>query len=304
VTASPAATFRRGTPDDMRPCHDLLIEAVVDLTRRQGAPWDGSAEESWPRWEPMYQLLAEHAAEWWLAEDATDGALLGYARSVERGGLFELSELFVRPGSQSAGVGRQLLERAFPLGRGDVRVIIATTDVRALRRYYGAGTVARFPIATLSRAPEATPAKGQDRDLDATTATDADIPALQAIERVVLEFDRGEAELRWLLDNREGYLYQRGGEPVGFAFIGTTGVGPIAALDPADQPAILTHIERRAAALGRDELGFEVPMVNEVAMQHLLGRRFRIDTFLTILLSSREFGKFDRFISFGPPLVL
>jgi GNAT superfamily N-acetyltransferase len=304
VSASPSATFRRGTLDDLRPCHDLLIDAVVDLTRRQCVPWEGNAEESWPRWEPMYRLLAEHGAEWWVAEDATSGALLGYARSLERGGLFELSELFVRPDTQSAGVGRQLLERAFPLGRGEVRVIIATTDVRALRRYYGAGTVARFPIATLSRAPEGAAGTGRDGDLDATSAAEADIPALQAIERVVLEFDRGEVELRWLLDNREGYLYQRGGEPVGFAFIGTDGVGPIAALDPADQPSILKHIERRAAELGRDELGFEVPMVNEVAMQHLLGRGFRIDAFLTILLSSRAFGQFDRFISFGPPLVL
>ncbi|MDQ2854457.1 MAG: hypothetical protein M3R32_06310 [Chloroflexota bacterium] len=45
-------------------------------------------------------------------------------------------------------------------------------------------------------------------------------------------------------------------------------------------------------------------MVNEIAMRHLLGQGYRMDTFLTLLLSSRPFGQFDRFIGFGPPIVL
>jgi GNAT superfamily N-acetyltransferase len=278
------------------------MAAVVDLTARQGARWDASADEMWPRFEPINQLLGEHAAEWWLAEDAGSGELVGYARSMERGGLFELSELFVRPGYQSAGVGRQLLERAFPPGRGEVRLIIATTDVRALSRYYRAGTVVRFPIVTLSREPRADP--GARMELEAVRATVADLAALAALERAVIEFDRGEAELTWLVEQREGYLYRRGGEPVGFGFVGPSGVGPVAALHPADQPAILDHIEGRAAAGGRAEIGFEVPMVNEVAMRHLLGQGYQMDTFLTLLLSSRPFGQFDRFIGFGPPIVL
>jgi len=302
VPDTPHVVLRRGTLDDSRRCHSVLIEAVVDLTTRQGARWEANAEEMWPRFEPIYQLLGEHAAEWWLAEDKDSGELVGYARSMERGGMFELSELFVRPGRQSAGVGRQLLELAFPPDRGEVRVIIATTDVRALARYYGAGTVARFPIVTMSRAPRAD--AGQANEVEAVRATVEDLPALAVLERAVIEFDRGEAELTWLVKEREGYLYRRGGEPVGFGFIGRSGVGPVAALDPADQPAILDHIEGRAAEMGREEIGFEVPMVNEIAMRHLLGQGYRMDTFLTLLLSSRPFGQFDRFIGFGPPIVL
>lgn len=299
---TPHIVLRRGTLDDSRRCYDLLIEAVVDLTDRQGARWDANAEEMWPRFEPIYRLLGEHAAEWWLAEEADRGELVGYARSMERGGLFELSELFVRPGRQSAGVGRKLLQRAFPLDRGEVRVIIATTDVRALARYYGAGTVVRFPILTMSRAPRAD--AGQSRQLEAVRASMEHLTALAGLERAVIEFDRGEAEFRWLVEQREGYLYQRGGQPVGFGFVGLSGVGPVTTLDPADQPGILDHIEGRAAAIRREEIGFEVPMVNEVAMRHLLGQGYRMDTSLTLLLSSRPFGQFDRFIGFGPPIVL
>jgi hypothetical protein len=45
-------------------------------------------------------------------------------------------------------------------------------------------------------------------------------------------------------------------------------------------------------------------MINEIAMRHLLDRRYRMDPFITLLLSSRPFGQFDRFIGFSPPFVL
>jgi GNAT superfamily N-acetyltransferase len=53
-----------------------------------------------------------------------------------------LTEFFVLPDHQSRGIGRALIERAFPAGRGNVRSIIATSDVRAQARYYAAGAVA------------------------------------------------------------------------------------------------------------------------------------------------------------------
>jgi hypothetical protein len=140
--------------------------------------------------------------------------------------------------------------------------------------------------------------------LEIVRASTDDIESLAALEREVLEFDRGPDELAWLLEQREGYLYRRDGREVGFGFIGQAGSGPIAALDPLGQVPILLHLEARAKALGRAEVSFEVPMLNEVAMRHLLGRRFRMDPFMTFLLSSRPFGQFDRFIPFSPPFTL
>lgn len=297
----PELAYRRGTPDDSRACFDVFLASIRDLTARQGTPWDPLAEELWPRLEPMYDHLAGHAAEWWVAQDSRTGEISGYARSIERGGLFELSEFFVHPARQSAGVGRGLLERAFPLGRGQVRAIIATTDVRALRRYHAAGTFARFPICALEGPPRAD--APLDPTLEVVEAGSGDVAALRRIERSVLEFDRGD-EFAWLLGDRRGYLYRRDGRDVGYAFAGERGIGPIAALDPADQAGILSHVEAIASQVGRKEIGFEVPMVNEVAMTHLLARGFRLDTFFTFFLSSRPFGRFDRFIGMAPPFVL
>jgi GNAT superfamily N-acetyltransferase len=295
---------RPATPDDKRPSFDVFIPAVRELSARQGAPWDPDPEEVWGNQTAFLDFLAAHAAEWWVAEDEESGKVIGYARSLERGGMFELSEFFVLPDNQSAGVGRALLDKAFPPGRGDVRVIIATTDVRAQARYYQAGTVARFPIAGMSAKPGVAAGKALSNGLEPVAATADDIGALAALERSALEFDRGD-EFRWLLDNREGYLYRHGGEIIGSAFLGPRGaIGPVAATEPEHLPAILDHVERRAAELEIGEIALEAPMVNEVAMRHLLGRHFKMDTFLTFLMSNRPFGRFDRFMGFSPPFVL
>ena len=294
--------IRRGGAADTKACHELLWEAVVDLGERRGTPVPISTDEAWRSFQPLYDRLAEHAAEWWVAEDGDTTQLVGFARSIDRGGLFELTEFFVRPRSQSGGVGRTLLHRAFPLGRGAVRVIIATTDVRALGLYYAADTAARFPILTIGGPPRSTGEGGLD-----ATAIDADPEAIASvgmIERDAIGYPRGDEEVRWLLSQREGYVYRRDGVDVGFSFVGRSGAGPVAARDPEELPAILSHIEARAATLGLERLEFEVPAPNAVAVRHLLGRGFRIDPWMNVLMSSQPFGRFDRFIGFSPPVIL
>ncbi len=63
--------------------------AMEDLFLRHGYEWKLEPEAFWKVMEPFVSHLAEHAAEWWIAEDRTNGTLIGYARSVERDGLFE-----------------------------------------------------------------------------------------------------------------------------------------------------------------------------------------------------------------------
>lgn len=298
------ATIRRGTLDDARACHDVLWESVTDLARRHATPLDGTAADWWAGAEPLHRFLAEHAAEWWIAEERESTALIGYARSISRGGLLELTELFVLPGHQSAGVGRALLERAFPPERGEVRSIIATMDMRAQSRYVRAGTAARFPFFSLVGTPHVVPASG---GLTAQVIAADSVPEralVRDIERAVLEFSRGDDELSWLLETRTGYLYFRDGDAVGFGFLGEHGVGPIAVLEADIMPAVLLHIEGRAAATGIKSLDFQVAGSNEIATRHLLSRGFRFDAWINLLMSNRPFGHFDRFIAFGPPMFL
>ncbi|HEX3219249.1 MAG TPA: GNAT family N-acetyltransferase [Candidatus Limnocylindria bacterium] len=300
----PAPDIRPGTAADSRPAFDVFLAAVTDLSARLGSPWDAKPDELWPRLEPMFALLAAHAAEWWVAQDG-DGRVIGYARSVERGGLFELSEMFVLPDRQAAGIGRELLRRAFPLGRGDLRAIIATTDVRAQANYYRAGTAARFPIASLLGRPGVATGSGPlDPPLEAVAVTQDDVPALLSLERDAIEFDRGD-EMRWLVEQRKGFLYRRAGRVVGSGFMTHRGgIGPVVSISARDMPGILDHLERCAADLELEEITLDVPGPNEAALLHLLDRRLQLDPFFTLLMSSRPFGDFARFIGFAPPFVL
>jgi GNAT superfamily N-acetyltransferase len=103
-----APVIRPATPDDMEACHDVMWMSVTDFGRRNGTPLEGTAADWWASDPRLQRSLATRAAEWWVAEEA--GA-------IERDGLFELTEFFVLPTKQSRGIGKALIERAFPTGR-------------------------------------------------------------------------------------------------------------------------------------------------------------------------------------------
>ncbi|NHC45289.1 GNAT family N-acetyltransferase [Motilibacter aurantiacus] len=74
----------------------------------------------------------------WVAE--RDGQVVGIAEAVRRGPFWGLSMLFLHPSAQGQGIGRRLLEQALAYAEGaELRMIMASTDPRALRRYYLAG---------------------------------------------------------------------------------------------------------------------------------------------------------------------
>jgi hypothetical protein len=298
--------IRPGTIDDNPACAAVLIDAINDLGRRNGSIDDANALDfatQWPRWRGFFDHVARTAAEFWIAEGG-DGTPIGYARSVERDGLFELTEFFVRPGVQSRGVGHDLIDRVFPLGRGDLRLIIATTDIRALSRYHRAGVVARFPVLTFTGPSREVPL------VDGLTIEpldlDRDMDAVHAVDDAVLGHRR-EVDHRWFAMEREGHRYVRDGRVVGYGYVSLpdqAGNGPFAVLDPDDLPAVLSHVERRRHELGAAETEFEVALHNRIAVGHLLGRGYRMDPFMTLVCSSEPFGQFDRYLFCSPALIL
>jgi GNAT superfamily N-acetyltransferase len=83
-----------------------------------------------------------------------DDQVLGVGESIRRGDFWGLSMLFVRPESQSRGVGRQLLDAALGYATGArARMIQSSTDPRAMRRYALAG-FAMHPAAYASGTPD------------------------------------------------------------------------------------------------------------------------------------------------------
>jgi len=298
--------YRSGTPDDSRRVFEVFIESVADLDRRQGT--DVEADDFWAKpeavpaiWErrkPLFDYL-EDAAHFWLAE--RDGEVIGYARSTVEDGLLELTEFFVRPGRQSAGVGAELLRRAFPQDGARRRVIIATTDVRAQARYLKSGVAPRFTVMYFTCKPEAIEV-ASDLVIEPVADREKFMHAAGRIDKAVLDYRRDSVH-EFVLSDRLAFQCRRGDRIVGYAYTGK-GTGPIAVEQADDMPAVLAHLERLAAERGDQEFGMQVPTINHVAVEHLFGRGCRLDPFVILFMADRPFGKFENYILSSPPFFM
>jgi len=297
--------FRRGTPADSYAVFEVFEQSLADLSWRLGATAPTSAADPaklgrmWQERRPLYEHLARTAEQFWLAE--REGEVIGFSRSTLRDGVRELTELFVLPGQQSAGVGRELLARAFPAKGAKHRSIIASADVRAQALYLKAGVTPHFPIYYFGRAPE-TVQVDTDLTFEPITPTAENLAAIGALDEALLGHRRDE-DHAWLLSDRQGYLYHRDRRPVGYGYVGVRN-GPFALLEAGDFSAVLAHAETQAAAQDRDEFGLEVPMGNRAAIDYLLARGYRMDSFVAMLMSDAPFGRFENYILTSPPFFL
>jgi GNAT superfamily N-acetyltransferase len=295
-----ALTFRRAGPDDSPALFRIFVTAVADLGQRLGVEtFSGGAapepDELWPERRPLFDHLARTATHAWLAEE--DGTPVGYARSIVRDGTLELTEFFVSPGRQSAGLGRELMARALPKDGARHRSIIATPDLRALARYLRAGLAAHFPIYGFTRDARRLPlpAGVAAHRMDDSAQT---LDTVAAIDRANLGFRR-DVDHQWLRTVREGYLFREGSRLVGYGYVGGIYNGPFGVLDERDWPAVLTHAEHHAAAL-TPVMSLDVPLVNRTAAAWLLGEGYRMSEFVNYYLSDPPAGHFERHIITTP----
>jgi len=293
-------TYRRGSPADSRLLFGIFEAAIDDLSSRMQASGNATAGDpaAWERRRPLYEHLARTCEQLWIAED--DGRPIGYARSILRDGVRELTELFVVPDQQSNGAGRELLERAFPADGARHRTLLATFDVRAVARYLRCGLDGRLPIFSVNRAPEPV-AVASDLQAEPLATDAATLARLAEIDRELLGYRR-DIDHRWFAQQRRGQVYRRGADIVayGYAPIVAGWGGPYAALDATDLPRLLADAESEAHRAGHPEISFDVALINRAALDHLLGRGYRLQSFPMIFFSDGELGRLDRYVFFSP----
>ncbi len=306
MNPKPPITYRPGTLADNRATYEIFQVALLDLSRRTGTiPISGGTDAEalaamWSRRRSLWTHLAETADQFWIAEAGEEA--VGYGRSIVRDGVQELTELFIRPDRQSAGIGRELMARAFPSIGARHRVIIASSDVRALARYMKAGIYHQTAVFMFSRRPEPVALAA---GLVVEPAGDAADPLahLAAIDREILGHRR-DVDHRWLLADRQAFLYRRRGRVAGYGYLSADYAGPFALLDSGDFPAVLVHAETTAHALGTRIVAFEVPLNNRPAIDHLLGRGYHIDPFAASIMADTPFGRLENYILTSPPIFL
>ena len=151
-------TYRRGTLDDSQNTFDVFRQSIKGLGDGLGAnPISGAhdlqaLQDLWARRQSLFEHLARTSDNFWVAEQ--DKKVIGFPRSILRDGIRQLTEFFVLPEHQSAGVGRELLTHAFPFDGADHRFIIATIDERAVGRYLKAKVYPLFPCYAFTRPAE------------------------------------------------------------------------------------------------------------------------------------------------------
>src|SRR5579859_4144489 len=226
----------------------------------------------WTEQLPALEFMTRTADQFWIADRG--GQTVGYARTIQFDGVRELTEFGVLPAEQSAGIGRELLTRAFSTEGARRRTILASTDSRAQALYLKCSVYPRFFVKYFSRAPERAHVD-TDLMIEPVVATDDTLAAFAKVDRVVLDIQR-DAIHRFLLGDRQGYLFRRGAHAVGYSYVGQR-AGPFAVLDESDFPAVLAHAESLAAERGAASFGVNVPMINRAAINYLLDRKFRFN---------------------------
>ena len=297
--------FRPASADDSRTCFAIFEAAIDELGARTGGGANATAgdPEAWEVRRPLFEHLAATADAWWIAEDEATSGGLGYARSILRDGVRELTEFFVRPEVQARGIGRGLLERTFPSAGARHRAIVATVDTRAIARYLRAGLAARASMAGFVAAPRSIAVPPDlSREPIGPEPPPETLGSLGDVDRAVLGFRR-DVDHRWLASQRPGWLYRRGGAVVAYGYHPARPLwgGPFAALDPSDLPVLLADAETAAAAAGHDAVSFDLPLVARPAIDHLLGRGLRVDPFVMLFFTDGPVDGLDRYCLTSPP---
>jgi GNAT superfamily N-acetyltransferase len=238
----PYSSVRPMQPSDVDAVFHVSVAAFRDLARRFGE----EPEPDPPLWHARTRvgwLLGTDPGGAWVAERRGD--IVGAALGIVREGVWGLSLLVVRPEAQSAGVGRQLLDRAFAYG-SDARgwIVLASQDARALRSYARLG-LALHPALQATGRPRAVAMPPEVRQ-----GTLADLPLTAAVDRVVRGAAHG-GDIEALLEVGGDLLVL---DDRGYAVVREGSVRLLAATDEA---AAATVLRACLAAAGDREASVE-----------------------------------------------
>lgn len=299
--------IRPGTRDDLFDAFVVFQLALHGLQQSVGEalPEDKPDPENLSPAFEYFRMFTEHLAQtaetFWVAED--EGEFIGFARSVVRDDIQQLSELFVRPDRQARGVGKRLLEAAFSADGIHNRVVIGTSDIRAVTRYLKSGVKFRFTIYDWSRKPEIVPFE-TDLSIVPFTPTPENLAILNSIDRIILGYTR-EVDHIWLSKNRKGHFYHRDGQVVGYSYVSHR-AGPIAMLHNRDFHIALAQVESEMTNYVDDvweNMYIPVPMTNTAAVEYVVQRGFQTSPLLEHFMSDKPLGQYENYIFMDPPFI-
>lgn len=214
----PAIDYRPATVDDLDACADVLYLADDELSARRGLPV--TPRNPVPLVRLFAHMLGGSPDRFWVAENA--GRVVGFGGSAGYGEMAFLGFLFVEPGLQAAGIGRELLERS--MHDSDYRAVcIASYQPISAALYATYGMVPRVPIYMFSGTPSAEfpplPAGLDVRPLS--------VAATEALDLEVCGLRRPSDHTWWDEMGRMRFGLYQGSSVVGYGYVQPAGrLGP------------------------------------------------------------------------------
>ncbi len=264
--------------------------------------------------EPSFQmrhLIRTDPKLAWLATE--NGRPIGFSVGFVRCELWFLSDLFVLPEAHGKGVGGELLQRCLAGGikRGArIRAVASSGDPSAQVLYIRAGMVPRFPLFGIKGAvrglKDLAPVRETIRQAGPSKTW---IRKLGDLDEMIWGRRRDGEHRFWLGEFKLTCLTiaDTSGGLLGYGCYESSPyelrrVGPLAARTARLQLSLLRAIGDAMVAQGAETIEFRIPGINMTVLRALLGAGFRIDH-VGPFMSSRPFGRFDRYLPSGGTLL-
>lgn len=313
--------YRLAREDDLSPMRLIQSKALYDLVvTRSGAPPSAIAITDEPSTEMRHLLRTDPKLAWLAIEDARP---IGFSVGFVRDELWFLADLFVLPEAHSKGVGGELLKRCLEGGieRGvRVRAVASSHDPGAQRLYIRAGMIPRFPLYGIEGAAHglselASPRAPMKETVKPAALSKAWIRKLGDLDEIIWGRRRDGEHRFWLDECKFNCLTiaDTSGALLAYAYYASPTsrapwdreayrIGPVGARSARQQLTLLRAIGDAMKEHAGATVEFRVPGINMTVLSALLGAGFKIDH-IGHFMSSRSFGRFDRYLPSGGTLL-
>lgn len=289
--------YREARDEDLRETSGVWRAALNELYGRHNlpqitAPATGEL--------PLYRhFLREDPQRFWVAE--AQGRVVGFGAGLVRGDWWYLAALFVLPEAQGRGVGRTLIGKA---RTGSPQAGWAATISDALQPvsntlYAHHGLLPWLPIVGLVGKPSTVEKPSLPRGTEALPLDPDLLADVRRIDESVTGLDR-TVDHAYLLSEegaRRGWVLCRKGRPRGYVYVADSGlIGPAASTPYGDMALLIRFALATLGDRGVESVYAAVPGPNAEAQRVLLQAGLVFEACPGLLLASRPFGRFDRYV--------
>lgn len=297
----PSPKFRRATAADVQETYHVYMVANEDLNRSLGRHTDLEKHTLPTRALAVRtNALRYDPDRFWVADFG--GKMGGFGLATRRRTLWYLAALHVLPEYQGQGIGSQLVRRCLgEFAEGDSPVLLTTSDSAnpvSTGMYFRFGMVPQTAIIQVQGQPRSLGIKGIAlRPASWTSFQDC----FDFVDRIVLGEPRPEDHACWAtVPSMIPLLVFEHDRVVGYIYVDRDGaIGPVAVERPELLPPTISSALETYAADQSNPVQLRVPIGARETLSALFSQGINHITEVRLLLTSRKFGLFDRYLFSG-----